>query len=192
MVLDAALSLLTKYGPDAMTIRRVATQLGVGAMTLYTYVEGQDGLRAELVKRGFQKLNEGCHSASEQYGNKKLPHAWWPGARSYIRFAEEHPQWFRLMFDAPMTDIDSQIMMGGFEPLLEIVRMALTEHKGMRGRKLEEEANRIAGRYWVGIHGLAMLATTGRLGILNQSVDELLEVLMPGVAPPIDKPTEPE
>lgn len=195
MILDVALELLEKHGAEGMTIRRVAAKLGVGAMTLYTYVNGQDGLRRELVRRGFEALSDGCRAASEAARGltEPPPHPWWPGARNYIAFAVDHPAWFRLMFDTPLprdaAAPDREVLVGGFAPLRERVRDALAEHEQLTGDTLEREARRVAGRYWIGIHGLAMLATTGRLDILEGDLDALLADLLPGVAPPVDQPT---
>lgn len=190
MIVDAARTLLEAEGPEGMTMRRVAGRLGVGAMTLYTYVEGQEGLRRELVRRGFEALSRGCEGACEHAGatGQSLPHPWWPGARNYIRFAMEQPTLFRLMFDTPLPEGEDELLRGGFQPLLDRVRDALAQHKGFKGESLDREARRVAGRYWIGIHGLAMLATTGRLCILEGDVDELLKDLLPRVGPAVDQP----
>ena len=190
LILDAARSLLEAEGPEGMTMRRVAGRLGVGAMTLYTYVEGQDGLRGELVQQGFEALSHGCETACEQAAEtgESLPHPWWPGARHYVRFAMEQPTLFRLMFDTPLRDGDEELLRGGFQPLLDRVRDALAQHEGLTGETLDREARRVAGRYWIGIHGLAMLATTGRLHVLEGGVDDLLRDLLPHVGPAVEHP----
>jgi len=193
MILDVALDLLESHGSEHMTIRRVAARLGVGAMTLYTYVHGREGLRRELVRRGFEYLSRGCHRACDVASEtgQTLAHPWWPGARHYIRFATERPALFRLMFDTPRPEADHGLLLGGFDPLLERVRAALAEHEGLEGDALDREARRVAGRYWIGIHGLAMLATTGRLNVLEGDVDDLLADLLPCVGPRVDQPTRP-
>lgn len=190
LILDAGRSLLEAEGPEGMTMRRVAARLGIGAMTLYTYVEGQDGLRRELVRQGFEALSRGCEAACEKAAaaGESLPHPWWPGARHYVRFAMEQPALFRLMFDTPLPDGDEELLRGGFQPLLDRVRDALAQHEELHGDTLAREARRIAGRYWIGIHGLAMLATTGRLRILEGGVDDLLRDLLPRVGPAVEQP----
>lgn len=64
LIVDAAMELLHERGPQAVTMRRVARKLGLGAMTLYTYVAGQEGLRRAMIQRGFAILQEGCEAAS--------------------------------------------------------------------------------------------------------------------------------
>jgi len=41
LIIETALDLLRRRGPQDVTMRRVAARLGVGAMTLYTYIDGQ-------------------------------------------------------------------------------------------------------------------------------------------------------
>lgn len=46
----AALALVDAEGLDALTMRSLAAALGTGAMTIYNYVDGRDGLEALLVE----------------------------------------------------------------------------------------------------------------------------------------------
>jgi AcrR family transcriptional regulator len=43
---DAALAIVDEQGLDALTMRALAARLGTGAMTIYNYVDGRDGLDA--------------------------------------------------------------------------------------------------------------------------------------------------
>jgi len=46
----AALALVDEHGLAALTMRSLAAALGTGAMTIYNYVDGRDGLEALLVE----------------------------------------------------------------------------------------------------------------------------------------------
>lgn len=46
---EAALAIVDREGLAALTMRRLAEALGTGAMTLYNYIDGRDGLEALLV-----------------------------------------------------------------------------------------------------------------------------------------------
>lgn len=178
LIVSCALQLLHEYGRSAVTMRRVASQLGVGAMTLYTYFASQDELWRGVVRRGFELLHCQCEAANPSPGRE----SWRAGARQYLNFALEHPNLYKLMFDAPVVDDDSDILEGGFEALLDKVRNAFGE-QGLQGKQLEQEARRAAGRYWIGLHGLAMLAIAQRLCVLEGDLDALLDDLLPRIAP---------
>ena len=178
MIVDVAIKLLHRHGPDAVTIRRVAGKLGVGAMTLYTYVEGQHGLQRDMVRRGFEMLSENC-CESDTPENK---HSWRDGAKVYLNFAIEYPNLYKLMFDVPMAKDDADLLHGGFQPLLDHVTEELS-CQGVSGQRLSREARAAAGRYWIGLHGLAMLAISGRLVVLEGDLDQLIDDLLTGIAP---------
>lgn len=180
MIVDVALELLGQHGLDHVTMRNVARRLGIGAMTLYTYIEGQDQLRREMARRGFEMLRGGCDSAS----TLNTTDDWRGGSLSYIRFAMEHPNLYELMFSLPTAKggADPELLMGGFRHLFEKVRERL-ERGGLRGEQLDQETVRSAGRFWIAIHGLASLAIAGRLVVLGGEVDPLLDDLLDHVAP---------
>lgn len=183
LIVDVAFSMLQDDGEEAVTIRRIAAAIGVGAMTLYTYVDGLDDLHRRIIARGFEIIHENCSGACET--GRKHDDDWMPGARSYVRFAIEHPNLYHLMFATPVDPGDEQfdqIIHGGFAGLLEVVseRLAAT---GLTGKQLEVETRKAAGRYWIALHGLATLAIAGRMQVLHGSLDEVLQHLVDVVAP---------
>ncbi|MEM9414194.1 MAG: TetR/AcrR family transcriptional regulator [Planctomycetota bacterium] len=193
LIIDVGLYLLTHEGPDALTMRRVARELGVGAMTLYTYIDGQPGLHRAMVARGFDIIHQNCSAACEaqheQREQGQLPDdgsgGWSGGARSYVQFAVDHPNLYRLMFDTPVDEDDEQfdqLMHGGFQGLHTVVRERL-EAQGLKGKQLDTETRKLAGRYWIALHGLATLAIAGRMQVLHGTLDEVLLHLLEAVAP---------
>ena len=56
-VLDGALALADRTGIAALTIRRLADELGVKAMTIYHYVPSKDAIVAGMVERVFAAID---------------------------------------------------------------------------------------------------------------------------------------
>jgi AcrR family transcriptional regulator len=52
-VVEAAMALAAEHGVEALSMRALATRLGVGTMTLYTYVPGRDELFELMVDRAW-------------------------------------------------------------------------------------------------------------------------------------------
>jgi|GEM_PF-1590173 len=183
LIVQVAFDMLRDDGEEAVTIRRIAGALGVGAMTLYTYVDGLEDLHRRIIARGFEIIHQNCSTACDQ--GRKHDHDWMPGARSYVQFAIDHPNLYHLMFATPVDPDDEQfdqIMQGGFAGLHEVVSERL-EGSGMTGEDLEIETKRAAGRYWIALHGLATLAIAGRMQILHGTMDDVLQHLVEAVAP---------
>lgn len=179
MIVDAVLDILQQQGLKAVTIRRVASQLQLGAMTLYTYFKNQNELHRELVRKGFSILQSNCEQLTTDL---HTPEGWRAGAQAYLRFAVSNPNLYKLMFDTPMSSGDEELLRGGFQPLLDKVSNHLAE-EGLSGKALERTARKLAGRYWIGLHGLATLAIASRLAVLEGDLDELLDDLLPRIAP---------
>ena len=183
LIVEVAFGMLQDDGEDAVTIRRIAAAIGVGAMTLYTYVDGLEDLHRQIIAKGFEIIHNSCSNACDQ--NRKHDDDWMPGARAYVRFATEHPNLYHLMFETPVDPDDEQfdqIMHGGFAGLHEVVRERLASG-GLTGKALETETRKAAGRYWIALHGLATLAIAGRMQILHGSLDDVLQHLVDAVAP---------
>ena len=174
----AALDLLDRKGLEAVTMRMVAESLGVGAMTLYTYVKDKHDLHRGMVCRGFQMLNPGCVESS----TLDTSEGWRGGARAYLRFAMENPNLYKLMFDHFMSDDDKDLLHGGFQHLFDKVKGRL-QCEARDDEQLDREARARAGRFWIALHGLATLAIAGRLVVLEGGLDELLDDLLKHVAP---------
>lgn len=51
LIVDAAMEIADEVGPDAMTMRAIASKLGVGVMSLYWYVPTKRDLEALLLER---------------------------------------------------------------------------------------------------------------------------------------------
>ena len=183
LIVQVAFDMLQDDGEEAVTIRRIAAALGVGAMTLYTYVDGLEDLHRRIISRGFEIIHQNCSTACDQ--NRKHDDDWMPGARSYVQFAIDHPNLYHLMFATPVDPDDEQfdqIMQGGFAGLHEVVSERLAG-SGMTGKALEVETRKAAGRYWIALHGLATLAIAGRMQILHGTMDDVLQHLVDAVAP---------
>lgn len=183
LIVQVAFNMLQDDGQDAVTMRRIAGAIGVGAMTLYTYVDGLEDLHRQIIARGFDIIHANCSSACEN--DRRHEHDWMPGAKMYVRFAIENPNLYHLMFATPVEPGDEQfdqIIHGGFAGLFEVVRehLAMT---GLTGKPLQVETRRAAGRYWIALHGLATLAIAGRMQVLHGTIEDVLEHLLEAVAP---------
>lgn len=62
-VLDAASALLVAEGPQALTMRRIAGQIGCSTTVLYTMFGGKEGLAEALYREGFARLRRRLRDA---------------------------------------------------------------------------------------------------------------------------------
>ena len=87
-IVRVAVELADAEGPDAISMRRIAARLGVGAMTLYGYVADRDALLAHMINEvvaetgpwgvssGSWRADLECHA--RQFRDLCLRHSWLP------------------------------------------------------------------------------------------------------------------
>jgi AcrR family transcriptional regulator len=105
-VVEAALHLMDTEGLDAVSMRRVAREVGVEAMSLYHYVRDKEDLLdgiCGLVMRDFRFPDE----------DRPWIDVARDGAREWRRVLRDHPNVIALWADRqrPMTDLDSLMPM---------------------------------------------------------------------------------
>jgi AcrR family transcriptional regulator len=59
LVIDEAISLIDESGVEEFSTRRLASRLGISAMTLYNYYENRGAILAEALKKGLALLWKG-------------------------------------------------------------------------------------------------------------------------------------
>jgi AcrR family transcriptional regulator len=152
----AAARIVSTDGPGALTLRRVADDVGTSTMGVYTHFGGMDGLRRAVRSRGYAELAAAL-AAVERSGAPldvlvEL-------CLAYYRFAIAHPDLYRTMFmESPLDEQDAQECARTFTTLVEAVGVCVREGVLDAG---DPEA--IATEIWVAGHGIASLELAGLL-----------------------------
>jgi AcrR family transcriptional regulator len=154
----AATELLAEEGPDALSIRRIATRAGVAPMTVYNRFGSKQGVVDALFVRGFQQLDE-VMSAFGKTGT--IEDDMVSAAQTYRSFAIGNPTLYALMFSHAVPDYEpsesagltaSQTFMGLVNAVTPWVQNGDVEY----GDPVE-----IAQRIWEAMHGAVMLELHG-------------------------------
>lgn len=97
IVLEAALELIDREGTEALSMRRLGTELGVEAMSLYRHVANKEALLDGVVELLTELLDiPGPSARSWQEDIRRV-------ARSYRRTALAHPRAFPLLALRPFV-----------------------------------------------------------------------------------------
>ena len=100
-VLRAAAKIVDAEGWDALTLARLASDLGVRTPSLYNHVSGLEGVRSGIATMGARELRD--RLAGSVIG-KSGDEAVFALAEAYRRFAREHPGLYAASLRAPRTD----------------------------------------------------------------------------------------
>ena len=158
---DAAARLFIERGPDAVTMRSLAKELGCSAMTPYRYFKDKDAILAAVRARGFDEFTDALEKASAGAADSTA-RARAIGA-AYIQFARERPHVYRMMFEAPFLqngDVDPDLVRAG--------ERARDQMKGyvremVASGVIEGDPILIGNLLWGGVHGIVMLSLSGML-----------------------------
>jgi AcrR family transcriptional regulator len=179
---EAAERLFAERGPNAVTMRQLASELGVSPMTPYRYFEDKDDILAAVRANGFNRFAEALETARESAkGAKARAHA---VGLAYVTFAIEHPHSYKLMFDFNQPHV---------EKYAELVAAGQRAQKTMTGYiqdafdegLMAGDPQQIGLMFWAAIHGAVILELAGMLppGGAGKLYDGLDATLMRGVRP---------
>jgi AcrR family transcriptional regulator len=172
---DAAERLFAESGPEAVTIRQLAAEVGVSPMTPYRYFKDKDAILAAVRARAFDRHALALEGAYDAAAPDPIRRANAIGA-AYVTFAFENPAAYRLMFDVnqPSAQTYPDLVRAG-----ERSRATMTRHLHdlRRAGLLRGDAELTGHMYWAALHGAIMLQLSGMLpGPLGARV--LIDALM--------------
>ena len=152
-LIEAAARLLAEHGPDSLTTRRLAGEVGTSTMAVYTYFSGMEELRSEVAREGFRRLAAYLDAVPDSDDTVFDLSAL--GA-AYLTNAFANYDLYRFMFLENPEDDD--VGEGTFERLVRGVQRAIDA-----GRFKEADPLSLATQMWVMAHGVVTLHKAGCL-----------------------------
>ncbi len=179
-VVQAAADLLDAEGVDALTLSRLAEQLGVQTPSLYNHVDGLPGLQRELARLNARQLGERLAEAAIGQAGPDGVLAVAQAFRAHIR---AHPGLYLATvrasgnLEAPDADLQA-----AERRVLDIV-VAVVASLGLTG---DDALHAVRGLRAV-THGFATLEIAGGFGMpldLDESFRRLMSSLIRGLTAP--------
>ena len=156
LIIGTARKLAEAEGWDAVTTRRLSTEIEYSQHVLYKHFSGMDQIAAAVAIDGFGELADALHAAR---AGAETPHrSLTLMAHAYLDFARENPALYDAMFARTTTlhfaaDDTPPQMSAAFAEI----------HEGLRGVAHETDVDTLAEVFWAALHGLTTLARGGRL-----------------------------
>ncbi|MCA9652265.1 MAG: TetR/AcrR family transcriptional regulator [Myxococcales bacterium] len=173
-VLDRAASVLALEGAAALTMRRVAQEVGASTQVLYTLFTSKEGLLDALVEEGFRRFGEALGRVHETDP--------WAHLRAlglaYRRFALDNPDYYRLLWSGAVGAEPERRPPGGeiaWQALLTAVTRVLAA-LDRPAREVEPMATAI----WSASHGFCSLELAGFPGG-DVAHEELMDLCAAGL-----------
>lgn len=160
-LLAACLRLIETEGLGAVSLRRVAREAGVSTGAPYHHFADRSALLAALSTQGFRRL--GSDLADARAAADSPLQALTAMAETYVRFSQENPGYFRLMFRPELSQPDKHPDAraagdAAFDVLADTIAEAVAA-----GLLPADKADTLAVMWWSLAHGMASLWLDGQL-----------------------------
>lgn len=159
-ILRAAHKLFDREGVDAVTMRRVAEDVGITPMAIYRHFPNRDALLKKLSDNSFNAV---AHEWEENSRSKDVIKRLMALATPYLDYALKHPHLFDHAFSVRRDDarVFPEDFRAGRSPTLNVVIDAIKE--GMaKGALKQDDPYDVAMAIWAHQHGLIVLYRAGR------------------------------
>lgn len=184
-LLDKALAQLKEVGPDKLSLRALARDIGVSQTAPYRHFSDKTDLLACLAAEGFRRLRDATLRVIKEHdGALQQLHA---SGRAYVLFARQNADLYRLMF-GPMIppELDhEELKSAGNEALSTFI--SIIHHGIERGAIAPENPMVWANCAWCMVHGIASLLIDDRFmctetQFLDEDLEKALALLERGMA----------
>jgi AcrR family transcriptional regulator len=179
MAIGAAAKIVETEGFKSLTARKVAAKIGYTVGTLYHVFRNFDDIVIHLNARTIDEMAVLIQKNVKQKRSAETRIRTMAGV--YVNFATEHPDRWRLVFEhqAPRGLPTPELMKVRRDVLFEMVAENLRE---LSPNHIAQEIDHTATALWSGIHGICILALTGKLYLGGAfSMVKLIDTLIDSV-----------
>jgi len=159
-VVAAASELLTRGGPELVTLRAVGTAAGVSRTAPYRHFVDKDDLLSAVAAESLNLLTDAMRHgvADVAAGGTPLYRA----CLGYVRAAMERPAHYRLMFGDFPIDRSSAELERAADECAKVLWDLVAEAKD-NGRPSGDDLREVGTLLWAALHGLVDLTLTRHL-----------------------------
>ncbi|MFD6856125.1 TetR/AcrR family transcriptional regulator [Rhodococcus sp. NPDC060090] len=156
----AGIELLEETGSANVGLREIARRAGVSHGAPRRWFPTHKSLLAAIAEVGLQDLSAAIAAAVEPNNNLSAL------AAAYVDFARRRPAMFTLIFRHDLLEGSGAQLRNVSQPLFTSLVTMVEQSAGA------DDAPQRAAVLWTGVHGIAVLSSTGALGLAASGVDE--------------------
>jgi AcrR family transcriptional regulator len=163
-LIDAALRIVEKAGPGALSLRELARRAGVSHAAPYRHFASREALLGALAIEGFRGLGAEMQAGA---GDERDPLRRFRAlGLAYVRYAVAHPGHFKVMFSSDLHDAgETPELRAAGEPTLQALIECLAEAQAA-GLVRAGDPTALAVPAWSMVHGVSMLLVDRQLQAL--------------------------
>lgn len=174
MVLKAAESIVIDEGVNALTVRKVAMEIGYTVGSIYMVFENMGDLIMHVKGRTLDELADELDEVSgrEDAIERRIQAV----AQAYLRFAHDHYNRWRMIFDALNNEPAPEWYLQKIVRAMSIVE---TLFRHLLPDASTEQVASATHALWSGVHGVCVLSLNGSLGrVGEQNAEATVQLLV--------------
>jgi len=162
-LVDAALTLIEKKGPQGFTLSEAAKAAGVTPAAVYRHFEGRDDLIAECALQGYEIFADVMDYAYSTGGPSALAKFEATG-RAYLAFAAKHPGHYQAMFESGVSVNRTPELARAAEAARGVLERAAEELSRHIPAERRPPPQMFSAHVWAMSHGVVELYMRGAPG----------------------------
>jgi AcrR family transcriptional regulator len=182
-ILDTALNIIIEEGFNNLSVRKIASRLGVTATTIYNYYTNKDEINLMIRIRGFEKLYDLLTKRSAPVNDieDKLKAM----VRAYIEFGLTNPSYYDIMFNLhtpkyldyvgteiePLAHTEKQNALKCLSLFIE----PIGDYIPLKGKKKDHFVLYQVVKFWSDLHGLITLTNSRLFHEVLDDVDSFIK-----------------
>jgi len=159
-VCGAALQIFAEKGVHGLTMREVASRLGVSPTIPYRHFKDKDEIVAAVRARAFNCFAQALENAAQRGGDAIAQSN--AVGKAYQDFAFNHTAAYQLMFTVFQQDAEEKDL--ALQTAFDRARATISHHveQMIKASLMKGDAGLIGYAYWAAMHGLVMLQLSGK------------------------------
>jgi AcrR family transcriptional regulator len=185
-ILEAARERFLDEGLDGLSMRGIASKVGVSSMTLYLYYESRQDIVRHITIDGFKQLNAAVEKAFE---GAKPADKLRTLATAYLDWALENKRWYAAMYNYiadEMAEAPGDPLLAGPSTLIA----DLMKKQLIAAGHTDASASWHSTYLWGALHGVAILSVGGQAEQRGITKETLLSQLVGSAEAAIGEPVE--
>lgn len=162
-IIEAALRIIEKDGASAVNARRIAKELDCSVQPIFHNFANMKELNDAVYMAMYEKYTEYMTANMD----KEKPYK--QMGLGYIKFAKEHPAFFKAIFMQP-TRLDAKVFIMSDQLGEEVIRVG----QELTGLSYDEQ-KKFHVKVWIFTHGIACLLATRTIYMSDEEVEATLE-----------------
>jgi len=174
-LVEQGLVLLESSPQGEFSLRELARQVGVSANAAYRHFANKEALLAALAAEGFRRLQAAQMQAAMSTAD--LKEGFRKSGRAYVRFAQDNPALFRLMFGGLLSNEPSEELSQAAHAAFGTLQAAVAQLLGIDDAE-DHSVTVSAMSVWSLVHGLSHLVLDGQLDHHGGQADVLIDEVL--------------